>query len=101
MKNPTRFFISFSSCDLKYVREIMAALKGQELDFWDYSNIIESIEIAEQIDDRLIKEIEACTHMILVISTNSMNHDIGRFCRFCSKKRKFGRLICFSYKEDY
>ena len=82
MELPCRFFVSFSSRDLKYVREIMAALKGQELDFWDYSDIAESIEVGENIDERLSREIEVCTHMVIVISKHSMDARIGRFCRF-------------------
>lgn len=82
MEKTMRFFVSFSSRDLKYVREIMAALKGQGIDFWDYSSIAESIEAGSKIDARLSREIDACTHMIVVISKNSMNTDIGRFCRF-------------------
>ncbi len=98
MENPIRFFINFSSSDLGNSREIMAALKGQDLDFWDYSDIIQSIEIAEHIDAHLIKEIDACTHMILVISKSSLNTDIGRFCRFefeYARKRKSQIAIQF------
>jgi tetratricopeptide (TPR) repeat protein len=76
-----RFFVSFSSHDLKYVREIMAALKGQGLDFWDYSDIAESIELSEIIQERLIREIDQCTHIIAVLSSNSLDPAIGRFCR--------------------
>lgn len=82
MKHPIRFFVSFSSLDQKFVREIMAELKGQGLDVWDYSDLMESIELGEKIDERLSQEIDACTHMILVISKNSMDEHIGRFCRF-------------------
>jgi tetratricopeptide (TPR) repeat protein len=82
MEKVVRFFVSFSSRDLKYVREIMAALKGQKIDFWDYSAIAESIEAGNKIDTRLSREIDVCTHMIVVISKNSMNVNIGRFCRF-------------------
>lgn len=76
-----RFFVSFSSRDLKYVREIMAALNGQQIQFWDYSDVIQSIELAEVIDERLIKEIDSCTHVIVVLSENSMDSEIGKFCR--------------------
>lgn len=82
MGQEIRFFVSFSSRDLKYVREIMAALKGQEFDFWNYSDIIQSIEIGETINDRLIRELETCTHMIVVISEHSMDPETGHFCRF-------------------
>jgi tetratricopeptide (TPR) repeat protein len=82
MEQPLRFFVSFSSRDLKFVREIMAALQGQNINFWDYSDIIQSIEAGETIDDRLKKEIDNCTHMIAVISENSMHPSVGRFCRF-------------------
>jgi Tfp pilus assembly protein PilF len=82
MSDKLRFFVSFSSCDRKYTREIMAALKGQNFNYWDYSDIIESIELGDNIDDRLIREIDNCTHMIVVISRNSMDPKIGRFCRF-------------------
>lgn len=77
-----RFFVSFSSRDLRHVREIMAALKGQQLDVWDYSDVIQSIETGTNIDDRLVAEIDACSHMIVVISANSMDQQIGRFCKF-------------------
>jgi tetratricopeptide (TPR) repeat protein len=82
MALPFRFFVSFSSRDLKFVREIMATLKGQGIDFWDYSDIAESIEVGENIDVRLGKEIDRCTHMVVVISENSLDATIGRFCRF-------------------
>jgi tetratricopeptide (TPR) repeat protein len=82
MEHPIRFFVSFSSHDLKYVREIMAALKGQNINFWDYSDIIQSIEAGKSIDERLIKEIDICTHIIVVISQNSTDSKKGRFCRF-------------------
>lgn len=81
MNSGTRFFVSFSSRDLKFVREIMAALQGQGLDFWNYADIIQGIELGEKIDDRLIREIDRCSHMILVISENAMDPQIGRFCR--------------------
>jgi hypothetical protein len=81
MVRSPRFFVSFSSEDRKYVREIMAALKGQELDVWDYSDIVESIELGEIIFDRLIKEIDQCTYMIVVLSSNSLHPEKGRFCR--------------------
>jgi len=82
MENEPRFFVSFSSKDLTYVSEIMAALKGQGLYFWDYSNIIESIEVGGVIQERLANEIDSCSHMIVVISENSTDKEIGRFCRF-------------------
>lgn len=78
---PSRFFVSFSSRDLKYVREIMAALSGQGLDYWDYADIRHSIEMGRRIEGRLAAEIDACTHMVVVISANSANRTIGRFCR--------------------
>ena len=81
MEYSQRFFVSFSSEDLKYVREIMTALKGQELNVWDYSDIMESIELGEIIFDRLTSEIDQCTHMVVVISANSLHPVMGRFCR--------------------
>jgi tetratricopeptide (TPR) repeat protein len=81
MNQSTRFFVSFSSADLIYVREIMTALKGQELDVWDYSDMVESIELGDVIAERLIKEIDQCTHMIVVLSINSLDVTKGRFCR--------------------
>jgi tetratricopeptide (TPR) repeat protein len=82
MDRGTRFFVSFSSRDLKYVREIMAAMDGQGIDFWNYADELQGIELGEKIDHRLIAEIETCTHIILVISKNTMDPEIGRFCRF-------------------
>jgi len=82
MDRATRFFVSFSSRDLSYVREIMAALKGQDIDCWNYSDIIQSIELGEEIDERLVSEIDTCTQMIVVISHHSVDPGIGKFCRF-------------------
>lgn len=82
MEQKVQFFVSFSSQDKKFVREIMAALKGQGLNFWDYSDIVESLEIGERIDKRLIQQIDACSHMIVVLSKNSMDKRVGRYCRF-------------------
>jgi tetratricopeptide (TPR) repeat protein len=82
MMEGIRFFVSFSSHDLKYVREIMSALKGQGIDFWNYADLIQGIELGEKIDDRLMSEINDCTHLLVIISRNSMDPQIGRFCRF-------------------
>ena len=77
-----KIFISFSSKDLPYVREIMSGLASQEINFWDYSNEIQEIEAGEAITERLKKEIDECDYFIAVISLNSTDSQIGKFTRF-------------------
>ena len=81
MNTSPYFFISFSSHDMKYVRDIMSALAGQGIPFWDYSDIVQSIETGSSITGRLKEEIDNCTHMIVVLRTNSTDLMIGHYCR--------------------
>ncbi|TSA36051.1 MAG: toll/interleukin-1 receptor domain-containing protein [Porphyromonadaceae bacterium] len=76
------FFISFSSRDLRYAREILAAIENQGISIWDYSDIIQSIELGQAFPDRLRLEIDRCSHLIFLISRNSIDPVIGRFCRY-------------------
>lgn len=73
-------FISFSSRDQKIVRELMADLKHQGISFWDYSELIESIRPGNDIHRRLFDEIDRCDFFLAVISKNSVDESIGRFC---------------------
>ena len=75
-------FISFSSQDLKYVRELMAGLKVQGVDFWDYSDFIQEIELGTSIPERLQEELRRCDFFVPLVSANSMDPEIGRFTRF-------------------
>ena len=78
----SRFFICFSSRDLRYAREILAAIINQGISAWDYSDIIQGIELGQDITDRLRREIDQSTHLIAILSRNSIDPDIGRFCRY-------------------
>jgi tetratricopeptide (TPR) repeat protein len=80
MKN-TNVFISFSSRDISFVREIMSGLSSQDIDFWDYSDNIYSIEAGQNIEGRLKQEIDGCDYFIPLISNNSVDKEIGRFTR--------------------
>ena len=81
MENSKSVFLSFSSQDMSYVNELMAALKHQNVDVWDYSNEDESIRGGEKIDERLKKEIDSHDVFIPVISSNSMNLKYGEYTR--------------------
>ena len=74
-----KVFISFSSKDLGYVREIMSAFRSQNIDFWDYSDMIHEIERGTSIPDRLRAEIDACDYFLPLISSNSVDPDVGRY----------------------
>ncbi|MBN2103765.1 toll/interleukin-1 receptor domain-containing protein [bacterium] len=74
-------FISFSSKDLKYVRQLMASLQYQGITFWDYSNDIEQIELGENLPDYLFKQIDNSKYFIPLISRDSVDKDSGRFTR--------------------
>ncbi len=74
-----RVFISFSSKDIKFVREIMSGLKSQNIDFWDYSDEIQQIEAGDEITERLKKEIEKCDFFIPLVSKYSIDPKIGKF----------------------
>ncbi|MBN1927642.1 MAG: TIR domain-containing protein [Prolixibacteraceae bacterium] len=74
-----RFFISFSSRDLPAVRELMSGFRSQNIDFWDYSDEIQSIEAGQSIPERLLKEIKNADYFVPIISTNSIDPEIGKF----------------------
>jgi len=95
MEQNVHFFVSFSSQDKKYVREIMAALSGQGIYVWDYSNIIESIEPGRDIPEKLKEQINLCTHMIIVISENSMTSPFCRLELEYAQKRAVGKSPYF------
>lgn len=76
---PVRFFISFSSRDIHSAREIIAAVKYQGFEIWDYSDDLQQIEAGTQIADRLFTEIVRCDYFLAVISRNSVDPAIGRF----------------------
>jgi len=77
--NPPRVFISFSSRDLKYVRELMSGLSSQNILFWDYSDMLQAIELGKNIPKVLRQEIDKSEYFIPVISKNSVDPDIGKF----------------------
>jgi len=74
------------------VNELLASLKHQGLDVWDYSNDIESIEAGEVITERLKQEIDQRGVFIPVISSNSLSEELGRYTRleteYAIKQRK-------------
>jgi|WetSurMetagenome_2_1015567.scaffolds.fasta_scaffold43985_2 hypothetical protein len=72
-------FLSFSSLDMKFVNELMAVLKYQKIDIWDYSNEIEAIEAGTIIEERLKKEILERSVFIPLVSVNSVNPAHGRY----------------------
>ena len=74
-------FISFSSEDQSFVRELMAGLKLQNLDFWDYSNELEKLRVGSNLQDSLKEKILHCTYFIAVISQNSVDREIGKWTR--------------------
>lgn len=78
MKTPY-VFISFSSKDLKYVRELMSALKTQGVNFWDYSEKIQEIELGLNISDAIKDQIDKSDYFISVMSKNSTHPDIGKY----------------------
>lgn len=77
--SPQHVFISYSSKDVEYVREIMAGLKSQDIDFWDYSSQIQKIEAGKSIPENLKAEIDKCQLFIAIISKHSLHPTIGRF----------------------
>lgn len=80
--NPIRFFISFSSLDLPKVREIMAGIASQNIDFWDYSDELQQIKLTEEIKTRLITEIDVCDYFVVIVSKNSTSRRKGQYSRF-------------------
>ena len=79
MKDYPSVFLSFSSMDMKFVNELMAVLKYQNIDIWDYSNEIEAIEAGTVIEERLKKEILDRSVFIPLVSINSVNPAHGRY----------------------
>ena len=93
------FFVSFSSRDQKYVREIISALKGQGLNVWDTSSVEEGIRLGGNLKDELETKVDQCTHMISVLSNNSLDPEIGKYCvmerSYALTRHNQGRLYIF------
>lgn len=81
-KKSTRLFISFSSRDIPFVREIMSGLQFQHFDFWDYSDELQQIRLTEDIKVRLTDEIDNCDYFVALVSKYSTNQNTGLFTRF-------------------
>ena len=107
-----RLFISFSSKDIPFAREIMSGLQFQNFDFWDYSDELQQIGFTEEIKPRLINEIENCDYFVALVSKNSTDSEIGKFTLFevdyAVNKKKLhlkNRVITIelenTVKEDY
>jgi len=79
---PIRFFISFSSYDKVAVRELMSGLRGQQFDFWDYSDEIEAMSLTEEIRVRMRREMDTCDYFIACVSKKSTDETTGTFTRF-------------------
>lgn len=89
-----KLFISFSSKDVSYVRELMAALRLQGCCFWDYSDEVEAIEAGADVPQVLFDHINACDFFIILVSSSSMNPKIGRFTTLeLTYAQKIGRKI--------
>jgi tetratricopeptide (TPR) repeat protein len=88
----TSVFLSFSSRDLSYVNELLASMKHQGIDVWDYSNDIESIEAGGVITDRLKREIDQRGVFIPIVSSNSLSKELGKYTKleteYAIKRRK-------------
>jgi hypothetical protein len=95
-------FISFSSKDVSYVRELMAALHLQGCLFWDYSSQIEAIEAGADIPQTLFEHIDACNFFIILVSNNSIDPQIGRFTTLeAAYAQKIGKkIIPITLKEN-
>jgi tetratricopeptide (TPR) repeat protein len=76
-----RFFISFSSRNKPVVREIMAGLRSQNIDFWDYSDDLWSISMTAIVLETLKEEIDKCDYFVAVVSKESVEPSIGHFTR--------------------
>lgn len=99
-------FISFSSKDLRYVRQLMASLNYQGIDFWDYSDQIQEIEIGADIPQYLFDKIDASGYFIALISKTSVDKKKGRFTRLevdyaiKNKEKPFERIIPVLIHEE-
>ncbi|MCK4677385.1 MAG: tetratricopeptide repeat protein [Bacteroidales bacterium] len=91
-------FISFSSRDIPHVREMMAAMDLQGIDFWDYSHDLQKIEVGNDIPKELKKEIDRCDKMVVIISNSSIDPDIGKYCRF---EIEYARTKKFDKKNKF
>jgi hypothetical protein len=80
--NAIRFFISFSSRDIPIVREIMAGIASQNINFWDYSDELQQINLTEEIKTRLMVEIDKCDYFVSIVSESSTSEKLGHFTRF-------------------
>jgi len=58
----------------------MAALAGQGIGFWDYSDLDQSISPGEEIRKRLFQEIDRAMYMVVLISNSSLDPLRGSWC---------------------
>ncbi|MCX6842182.1 MAG: tetratricopeptide repeat protein [candidate division WOR-3 bacterium] len=74
-----RVFISFSSRDIAFARELFDSLMRQPVDVWDYSQRGEEIPVGSPIPTYLREQIAASDYFVPLLSANSTDPAIGRF----------------------
>jgi tetratricopeptide (TPR) repeat protein len=75
-------FVSFSSCDDEFAGKLIASLRLQNADVWDYSNSAQDIPLGEGIKANLRARIDESGRFIAVLTPASTHPETGRFTIF-------------------
>ena len=78
----SKCFVSFSSRDSDFAGKLMASMRLQEVDVWDYSNPGQDIRLGDPVRADLCRRIDGSQHFIGVITPSSTDPDIGKYCIF-------------------
>jgi hypothetical protein len=75
-------FVSFSSQDAEFAGKMMASLRLQNADVWDYSNSAQDIALGEAVKESIRRRIDESWHFIAVLTPASTDPETGRFTTF-------------------
>jgi hypothetical protein len=78
----SKCFVSFSSRDGEFAGKLMASLRLQNIDLWDYSNSAQDIPLGESVKANIRKWIDGSVHFIAVLTTASTDPETGKFTIF-------------------
>jgi tetratricopeptide (TPR) repeat protein len=78
----SKCFVSFSSRDGEFAGKLMASLRLQEIDVWDYSNPAEDIRLGDPVQTDLCRRIDGSKWFIGIITPSSSDPHRGKYCIF-------------------
>lgn len=75
-------FVSFSSKDTDFVSKLLASLRLQEVEYWDYSDPVQDTPLGADLPSDLRRRIDGSDFFIAILTPASVDRQTGRFCIF-------------------